>query len=289
MTTRKITSPHLSRVEGHGGITLSIKDDKLSNVEVNITEGYRFFEPLVRTHKFDEVHYRTSRICAICSVSHTLASVRAVEDAIGYEPSDITKLFRHILHYGELIESNALHVFALALPDFLGYPSVIHMAKNHRDKVNKGLQIKKLGNTIMEVVGGRAIHPCTVLTGGFSSFPAKSELRGIKKECMEYLDVMLDISDWFGALDIPPLKGDVPIFCALRPERGGFDFLGDVIVTSDGVEFSSGEYRKHISEEVMPYTTAKQVKLDGEPFNVGALARVSIFNKGLTETSREVM
>ena len=283
-----LRSPHLSRVEGHGAVTLLIENGKLKKVEVNVTEGNRFFEPLARGHHFSEVFHRASRICAICSVSHHLASIRACEDAFRYTPSANTNLFRHILHYGEVMESHLLHIFVMALPDFFGYPSIVEFAREHPDEATAGLGLKALANKIMEIVGGSAIHPCAPIVGGFTSYPRRAQLEELKRDCTQALVTAQELADFLGTIEIPANKGQKNIFAALLPEEGGFGFLGSEIVTSNGKKFPLRDYRKHLAEEVVPYTRGKQVRLDGETFCVGALARVAIFYDGLTPRAKEV-
>jgi sulfhydrogenase subunit alpha len=281
-----LRSPHLSRVEGHGGITLLIEGSKLKKVEVNITEGNRFFEPLARGYHFREVFHRASRICAICSVSHHLASIRACEDAFGYTPSDNTNLFRHILHYGEVMESNLLHIFVLALPDFFACASILEFAREHRNIATAGLGLKALANKIMEIVGGRAIHPCAPIVGGFTSFPQRSQLQELKRDCAQGLATAQELVDFLATIEMPANGGKKNLFVALQPKEGGFGFLGSEIVTSQGAKFPVRDYRKHLTEEVVAHSRSKQVRLDDEPFCVGALARVAIFHDGLTPQAK---
>jgi sulfhydrogenase subunit alpha len=150
---------HLARVEGHGGITVEFEGETISNVRFDVFEGSRLLEPLIRGRRYDEIAPILSRICSICSAAHTLTSLKATENAFGIRVSPQTELLRELLMRGESIESHALHVFMLAAPDYLNYPSVIAMSAEKPAAALLGLRLKKLGNQIQETIGGRAVHP----------------------------------------------------------------------------------------------------------------------------------
>ncbi|MCD6382412.1 MAG: nickel-dependent hydrogenase large subunit [Candidatus Hydrothermae bacterium] len=179
--TEEIRVESLARVEGHGGITVTLKDNKVEDVRVEIFEGPRLIEALVVGKTPEEDLNITPRICAICTVSHKYAALRGLEKALGVKVPKKTHLTRELMHMGEIIESNALHVFLLALPDFLGYPSAVHMANDHLEAVKAGLALKKFGNRIMEITTARATHGENPVLGGFGRFPSSEELKELKK------------------------------------------------------------------------------------------------------------
>ena len=160
-----IVIEHLARVEGHGGITVELEGDAVTNVRFDVFEGSRLLEPLVRGKRYDEVPPILSRICAICSAAHTLTSLKATEAAFGIRVSPQTELLRELLFRGESIESHALHLFLLAIPDYLNYPGAVALAADKPAAVLLGLRLKKLGNRIQETIGGRAVHPVNALVG----------------------------------------------------------------------------------------------------------------------------
>ena len=179
---KSIVIDHLCRVEGHAGITVNIKDNKVSEVNMDIFEGPRFFESLVIGRAYDEVAPILMRICAICSPAHTVTSLMAVENALGITVSPQTRLLRELLVQGGNIQSHALHLYCLAVPDFLGYPSAVALAADHTETVKMGLELKKLGNIIQETIGGRAIHPVNAVVGGFGRPPTREELSNLKEQ-----------------------------------------------------------------------------------------------------------
>ena len=182
---KSITIDHLCRVEGYGGISVKVENGKIIQSNMNIFEGARFFEAILNGRSYDEVPQIASRVCAICSAVHSLTAIAAIEDAFGTRVSPQTRLLRDLLLQGGTIESHALHLFFLALPDYLGYSGAVELAADHPDHVNLGLALKKLGNSIQELIGGRSVHPVNALIGGFSALPNKAQLEALREDLQE--------------------------------------------------------------------------------------------------------
>ena len=174
MARRTIVTDYLARVEGEGAMTVELDGDRVERVELRIFEPPRFFEAFLRGRSFLEAPDITARICGICPVAYQTSSINAMESLCGVEVPEPIRLLRRLLYCGEWIESHALHVYMLHAPDFLGYPSAIHLAKDAPEVVEKALRLKKLGNEIMRTVGGREVHPFNVKLGGFYKAPAKA-------------------------------------------------------------------------------------------------------------------
>src|SRR5215472_9987807 len=177
MARKTIDVGYLARVEGEGGVRIVFDGSTVRDVELRIFEPPRFFEAFLRGRSFMEAPDITARICGICPVAYQMSSVHAMEDALGVTVSEPVRELRRLLYCGEWIESHTLHVYMLHAPDFLGYESAIDMAKDHAEVVRQGLELKKAGNEILEVLGGRAIHPINVRVGGFYRAPARRELQ----------------------------------------------------------------------------------------------------------------
>ena len=273
---------HICRVEGHGGITVVIKDGKVSEVNMDIFEGPRFFEPLVVGRAYDEVSPILMRICAICSAAHTVASLMAVENAFGIEVTPRTHLLRELLVHGGNIESHALHVFCLAVPDFLYYPSVIALASDYPGEVKTGLELKKLGNTIQETIGGRAIHPVNATVGGFGRMPTREMLFDLKEQLKRGLEQSLATVDLVSSLQVPDFCVSPNIYAALSSNDHGYSLFGDKIALSTGDTKGIKFYREICNEEVVEHSHAKQSCFKGKPFAVGALARMMLNGQTLS-------
>jgi sulfhydrogenase subunit alpha len=194
--TRTIRVDYLARVEGEGALQVKIRGDTVTDVQLKIFEPPRFFEALLRGRAFTEAPDITARICGICPIAYQMSAVHAMEDALGVSVGGQLRALRRLLYCGEWIESHALHVYLLHAPDFLGYPDAIRMAKDHGDAVQRGLQLKKAGNEIVTLLGGREIHPISVRVGGFYRVPSKSELRPLAERLKGARDAAWDTVSW---------------------------------------------------------------------------------------------
>ena len=284
--SRTIVVDHLPRVEGHAGITVVLGDQEIERVEFDVFEGIRLFEGLVRGRHFSDVPAIVSRICAICSHGHTITALSALEHALGVSVSAKTRLLRDLAYQGASIESHALHVFCLALPDFLGHPSVISLAGVNRDAVAIALRLKKVGNTIQEVVGGRAVHPVNYVMGGFGRVPTPDELVRLKTALEAGRrdgDAALDL---LRQVPIPAFVAE-PVRCAaLVPEDEAF-FFGRTVRLSDGAALAVDDYRALTNERAMAHSNAKHSLHDGKSYMVGALARLTLHGDRIRGRARE--
>jgi len=280
----------LARVEGHGGIKVEIENEKIRNVEVQILEGPRLFETLVVGKTPQEDLSIVPRICAICNLSHKYAAIRGLEKAIGVKVDSATQLYRQFMHHGEMIESHSLHIYFLALPDFLGYDNAVAMADKYGDVVTKAMQLKKFGNKVMRMMGGRMIHGENPIIGGFGRLPTKEQLTGVKKEALELLPFAIETIDLLAGLEIPDhMERDTQFLCC-KPNHKDYDYHGDMLITSDGEEYSAEDYKSVIKERVVSHSFAKRGQYKNKPFTVGALARVLLLGdrlKGKAKEARE--
>ena len=174
MANRTLRVDYIARVEGESSLDLRIRDGKVERVRLSIFEPPRFFEALLRGRGFGEVLDIVARICGICPIAYQMSGVHAIEDALGIVVDPPTRALRRLLYCGEWIESHALHIVMLHAPDFLGYPDAIAMARDHPDAVQRGLALKKAGNELLTLLGGRAIHPVNVRVGGFYRVPSRA-------------------------------------------------------------------------------------------------------------------
>ncbi len=178
--TLDINVHHVTRIEGHGNIRVRSTDGKVEQIQWQVPEAPRFFEAMVRGRRWDEMQTITSRICGICSFSHSLASLKAVEDAMEITVSEQTDKIRQLALYGEQIESHFLHVGYLVAPDLLGVPSVVPLVASHPEVVKAVVRLHKIGNDMMELIGGRRTHPMGMRPGGFGKLPSESDLHDMK-------------------------------------------------------------------------------------------------------------
>ncbi|KKN05720.1 hypothetical protein LCGC14_1084560 [marine sediment metagenome] len=277
----------LARVEGHGGIKVEIQDNKVRNVEVRILEGPRLFEALVVGRTPQEDLSIVPRICAICNLSHKYAALRGLEKALGVEVDPTTKLYRQLMHNGEIIESHSLHLYFLALPDFFGYDNAFAMTDKYGDIVEKALQLKKFSNKVMRMMGGRMMHGENPIIGGFGKLPTKEKLTKIKEEALELLPFAIETIDLLAGLEIPDHMERKTQFLCCKPPHDGYDYYGDLFITSDGEEHPVENYRSIIKERVVSHSFAKRSQYKDKPFTVGALARVLLLGSRLKGKAKE--
>ncbi len=273
---RVIEVPHIPRVEGYGALRVDLDGNKIRDIKLEILEGARFYEALVRGQKYSEVSGIVSRVCAICSVSHTLVSTAAVEDALGVTVSPRTAELRDLLHVGEAIESHALHVFLLALPDYLGYPSAIELAKDHPAEANLALFLKRLGNKIQETVGGRAIHPVNVLLGGFGKVPPAAALAPILAEVEQALAQIPPVVELFAKIPQPTLPALPTQYLALVTEKWHGYLSRTARVAGAKESIPADKFAAAMGETVVSHSHAKHSHYQGKPVAVGSQARVVV-------------
>ena len=196
MTSRTIKVDYLARVEGEAAMYVRIKDGRVQDVKLKIFEPPRFFEAFLRGRSYLEAPDITARICGICPVAYQMSAVHAMEHALGVTVTDSIRQLRRLMYCGEWIESHALHIFMLHAPDFLGYPDAIRMAKDHPKLVSQGLDLRKLGNEIISLLGGRSIHPINVCVGGFYHAPSRQELVSLSDRLKRARDTSIETVQW---------------------------------------------------------------------------------------------
>jgi sulfhydrogenase subunit alpha len=273
--TRTIQVDYLARVEGEGAMWIKIKEHEVAGVKLKIFEPPRFFEALLRGRKFTEAPDITARICGICPIAYQMSAVHAMEDACGIHVGGPLRALRRLLYCGEWIESHALHIYLLHAPDFLGYESAIHMAKDFHDVVHRGLQLKKVGNEIVSLLGGRAIHPINGRVGGFYKAPSKTDLLGLTERLNWARDAALETVHWAAEFPFPDFEQDYEFVALSHPDE--YPFNEGRIVSNKGLDIAVREYDDHFAEEQVPYSNAlHSVIKDRGPYFVGPMARYNL-------------
>ncbi|MCF7824079.1 MAG: Ni/Fe hydrogenase subunit alpha [Candidatus Marinimicrobia bacterium] len=265
---------HLTRVEGHGNIVVNMKEGVLETAHLSIVEPPRFFEAMMKGRSFHEAAIITSRICGICSLGHQLTSLVATEDALGLEISEQTVLLRKLLIHGATLQSNVLHAYFLAAPDFLNAGSVFPLIATHKDVVLRALRMKRLANDIGDIVSGRAVHPITPVPGGFTRIPEKAELLEIKRRLLEEalpdgVETIETMKSLAGA--IPQFERETEYISLKHPEEYAL-YQGDIF-SSDSGSVPVHNYLDVTNEFIVEHSTSKHTKYNRSSYFVGALAR----------------
>ena len=290
MKTIDVDVKHVTRVEGHGNIVVNVKNGEITKLELQIVESPRFFESFLRGRHYSEAPHITCRICGICSVGHTTASVKAMENALGITPSEQTLLLRKLILHGEQMQSHWLHLFFLAVPDFLGVGSVIPLAHTHPEVVKRALRMKRLANDICCVVAGRHIHPIAMHVGGFTHIPKVAELTDLKRRLEECRKDTAEMAALLATLEKPDFTRDTEYIALSDPNKKEYAFYdGKVTSTKTDKTIDVDDYLSWIQEYIEPHSTAKHVKTPRSPsFMVGALARYNNNHEQLHPAAKKV-
>jgi len=285
MTTRNLSLELMTRVEGEGSFSVTLDGDRVEHARLRIFEPPRFFEAFLRGRAAAETPDITARICGICPVAYQTSACNAVENAFGVHLDPMVAALRRLLYCGEWISSHTLHIYLLHGPDFLGYPDAMTMAADHRGAVERGLALKKTGNELMELIGGRAVHPVNVRLGGFYSVPDRDGLAPITERLRRALDLALETVQWVAGLPFPDLEVDHELLAVQTPDRYAIE-TGSII-SSGGLRFGPEQFDDHVTEIQVPHSTALQAHLDGRRFLTGPLARYSLNSAQLSPLARE--
>ena len=273
--SRTLSVASLARVEGEGSMHVVVRDGMVSDVQLRIFEPPRFFEAFLRGRAATEVPDIAARICGICPVAYQMSACQAIESACGIVIDDEVRALRRLLYCGEWIESHVLHIYLLHAPDFLGYESSVALAQDHRAIVERGLQLKKVGNDILNVLGGRAIHPVNVRVGGFYKAPSRADFAPLTERLRWALDAAIETVRWVAGFDFPDLQlqGDL---VAMQHDHE-YPITGGRIASTSGLDIPVDQFPEHFSEEHVAHSTALHGRMrGGGTYTVGPLARYAL-------------
>jgi coenzyme F420-reducing hydrogenase alpha subunit len=284
--TKTIKTDYLARVEGEGAMIVRIAGGAVEEVKLNIYEPPRFFEAFLRGRAFTEAPDITARICGICPVAYQMSSCAAMEQACGVEVGGQLRALRRLLYCGEWIESHALHVYMLHLPDFLGYESAIELARDNPAAVAQALELKKIGNEVMALVGGREVHPINVRVGGWYRTPRKRELRPLVEKLERARELALETVRLTAGLDFPDYEQDYELVALDEP--GEYPIERGRIFSNRGLDIAVAEYDEHFVEEHVEWSNALHSSLrERGSYLCGPLARFALSADRLSPAAAE--
>lgn len=269
-----IRVPVLARVEGEGALELDIRAGRIEQLRLRIFEPPRLFEKFLEGRSYAEVPDIVARICGICPVAYQMSAVQALEMAFGCEPGPWVRSMRRLMYCGEWLESHSLHIHLLAAPDFLGYHSVVEMARDHGMEVRRGLQLQAIGNEIIRFLGARSVHPVGVRVGGFHHAPALAEAQALAERARALLPAAEALVRWTATLPLPAEAQDFTCVALRHGEE--YPFYAGRIASSDGLDIDARAFAAHFSESQVPHSTALHCHLHGRPYLTGPLARMNL-------------
>jgi sulfhydrogenase subunit alpha len=280
---------HVTRVEGHGNIILDVKNGKIEKLQWNVVEAPRFFEAMLRGQHYNELRPITSRICGICSIGHSLASLKATEDALEVKITNQTATLRRLAIHAENMQSHILHIGYLVAPDLFGAGSVFSMLEKHTDTVLKIVKLHRLANELSDLICGRTIHPIRLVVGGFSMLPNEKQLNQLKQRLLEAQELTKEI-----AHIIQSVAGNLPSFTreteyiGLTSDEEYSLYDGDIASTDTGKHPSYRDYKEIMQEYIVPHSTAKYAKHARDSYMVGALARFNMNSSQLHPVAQDI-
>jgi len=283
----KITVPVLARVEGEGALELAIRGGQIEHLKLRIYEPPRLFEKFLEGHSHQEVLDMVARICGICPVAYQMSAVQAMEQIFGVEITPWVRDMRHVMYFGEWLQSHSLHVHLLAAPDFVGYDSALEMAKDFPEEVKRGLRLQTLGNDLIALFGARSVHPVGLRVGGFYKAPEPEAVETICKRLEQALPEAEALVHWCASLNFPYDEQPFTSVALRRPDE--FAIYDGRIVSSNGLDIGVEEYEQHFTEFQVPQSTAFHAHLDDKPYLVGPLARLNLNMEQLPEPVLENM
>lgn len=274
---------YITKIEGHGILKIHFKECR---ARLEVEEGERLFEAVLLSQDAARAPFITSRICGVCPTAHNIASIKAVENALDIKVSPVDVELRKLMLSGQIIFSHLLHLFFLVLPDYYQVPSAIEMAEKFPAEYHIALNLKRLSDKLLTIVGGRPIHPTTTTVGGFLKYPQKGELITLKDEIENVLDEAADFVKIFGQISYPRIQRQSEYLCLSNNYE--YTVYDGPIISSMGDRFEASDYKKEIKETIKDYSTAKFGSHKNRPVNVGALSRLALMKEKLNSKAKEL-
>ncbi len=277
MTKTAIQIDHIARIEGHGNVHVAIENGQVTTCEINVVEPARLFESMVRGRRFEEVPYISSRICGICSPSHVVTDILAIEHIFGVEVSQRTRILRDLLVYGSYLQNHATHLFVFAAPDFLGHKSVFPLADINPDLFEKALALKALGNELCVKVGGRSVHPITAVVGGFTHEMSSAEYLELADKLEASLEFAVAVVDLFKSFEVPNISTAGDMLAMAAPDRYAISDSRTARFIDADLSFDCDNATQAIEEYSVAHSAAffSRVRSTASPYFTGALARIN--------------
>ena len=285
--TRTIKIDMMARVEGEGALNVTVKNGQVQDVQLRIFEPPRFFEAFLQGRHVNEVPDIVARICGICPVAYQMSAVHALESIFRAEIPQAIRDLRRLLYCAEWIESHALHIYMLQAPDFCGFASGLDMARVHPELVKRGLRLKKAGNQLLALLGGRSVHPVSVKIGGFSQVPTKDQLHALKDELRWARDAAVKTLEWVSSFDFTDPEQSYTLLALRGPSE--YPMNNGTLTTNEGHQLPVSDFENHFHEDQVPYSTALHCTFHGKSYLTGPLARLCLNHDQLSPLTKQTL
>jgi len=285
MENARIKVDYLSRLEGEAALDVTVRDGQITDLQLNVFEPPRFFQSFLVGRKYFELPEITARICGICPVSYQMTALAAIERAFDVRVSEQTRRLRKLFALSQYIQSHALHIYMLAAPDFLGFESAISMASAYPEEVKRALRLKRLGNDLTALIGGRDVNPVTPRIGGFSDLPSGEALQVMAKRLEAALPEAIETARLVGQLAVPDVQWDLTYVALSDPKE--YAINEGRLVSNKGLDIDPADYRDYLRESHIKHSNALHSSTDGTSFLVGPLARVNLNFARLSESAKK--
>lgn len=281
----KIKINLIEKIEGHAGFVGKIVKGKMNDAKLEVHQGARLIEGILIGRKYDDVPIITSRICGVCPVAHSLASIKALEKCFNIEVPDGVVFLRRLIQLGQIIQSHSLHAFFFVSPDFLGAKSSFDIEE--KEMLHKMIELKGFSNDMMEYIGGRISHPVTLVVSGFTAVPDKKKFLDLRKRLPKIKKIAKELFEIFNSFPYPDFKRETE-YIALQ-NKHSYGLYSGYIVSNKGLEMNPTDYKTEFKEYEKDYSTAKFSIHGRETFMVGALSRINLNNEKLNPSAKKLL
>src|SRR4030042_833763 len=276
----KIKIDYIAKIEGHASFLANIVKGEIEKARIEVEEGARVIEGILRGRTIEELPEVASRICGICPIVHYLTSLKAIESALDVKISEQTLLLRKLMMASQIITSHSLHLFFFSSADFFAFESDLELIKKYPKETAWAIKIRDVSNEISKTIGGRAVHPLTPTVGGFRKLPTKEDLENLKKICSEVLPEAEKFANFFVKLSYPGYKRETD-YISLTKNK-------DYAVYDGKIErLDIKDFLSKIKEVQIPGSVAKRTTYR-DTYMVGALPRIKNNNRYLNPISKKI-
>ncbi len=283
MKTVKIK--HITRIEGHATFWGALKSGNMAEARYQTLEGARLMEGVLIGRNYMDGPLVTSRICGVCPVVHNLTAIKAIEDAMKVKVQQPTVVLRKLMMLGQMLTSHGVHAYFMSIPDFYGKDSALDLLDIAPEYSAHALTIRKFGNLITEIIGGRALHPVNSQVGGFLKMPDKRRLHELYEQSQEALQGAVELAHFISHLKFNKFNRTTEYISLINPKE--YAFYDGRIGSTQGLDMTPKQFMKKVVEIHSDDDYVKRTEYQGKAYFVGALSRINNNHQQLNPIARQ--